>query len=255
MAAAERFGIRSKFAALSGAAATLKGGTTLHYLANLGIKLPIHNAPVTVEQKKAMIERGGIYGLLAIDESSMIFSKFLNSVENRYTAADLLGLASGAKHLSFDKVSVKPSGGKDLIPPKAKAKFGGMSVLLFGDMLQLPPPNNFAKAIFADCVAETAGGPKYAKDTACYAGVHLFRQFKKVELTTQNRAKGDEAHKKMIHRLRTASQPIDDDFLASLRPLSAKDLRNPRWQFAPYLVTSNLERLLINKHQASVRMG
>ena len=253
MAAAERFGIRSKFAALSGAAATLQGGTTLHYLANLGIKLPTHNAPVTVEQKKAMIERGGIYGLLAIDESSMMFSKFLNSVENRYTAADLLGLASGAKHLSFDKVSVKPSGGKDLIPPKAK--FGGMSVLLFGDMLQLPPPNNFAKAIFADCVAETAGGPKYAKDTACYAGVHLFRQFKKVELTTQNRAKGDEAHKKMIHRLRTASQPIDDDFLASLRPLSVKDLRNPRWQFAPYLVTSNLERLLINKHQASVRMG
>ena len=259
MAAAERFGIRSKFAALSGAAATLQGGTTLHYLANLGIKLPNHNAPVTVEQKKAMIERGGIYGLLAIDESSMLHSKFLNSVENRFTAADLLRLeytlASGAKQLSFDKVSVKPSGGKDLLPPKANAKFGGMSVLLLGDMLQLPPPNNFSKAIFADCVAETAGGPKYAKDSACYAGVHLFRQFKKVELTTQNRAKGDVAHKKMIHRLRTASQPIDDDFLMSLRPLSVEDLRDRRWQFAPYLVTSNLERLLINKHQASVRMG
>lgn len=246
MAAAERFGIRSKFAALSGAAATLQGGTTLHYLANLGIKLPNYNAPVTVEQKKAMIERGGIYGLLAIDEASMIHSKFLNSVDNRYTAADLLNLMSGAKLF----------GGKNVLPPKANVKpFGGISVLLLGDMLQLPPPNNFSKAIFVDCVAETAGGPKYAKDPACYAGVHLFRQFKKVELTTQNRAKGDKAHQKMIHRLRTASKPIDDDFLMSFRPLSATDLRKRRWQFAPYLVTSNLERLLINKHQASVCMG
>ncbi len=256
MAAAERFAIRSKFAALSGAAATLQGGTTLHYLANLGITMPIYNAPVTVDQKKTMIERGGRYGLLAIDEASMIHARFFNSVCHRYTAADLLSLASGKKDLCSFRASVKPSGGKDILPPNANAKpFGGMSVLLLGDMLQLPPPNNFSKAIFADCVAETAGGPKYVKDSACYAGVHVFRQFKKVELTTQNRAKGDEAHQKMIHRLRTASQPIDDDFLMSLRPLSAKDLRNRRWQFAPYLVTSNLERLLINKHQASVWTG
>ena len=228
MAAAKRFGIPSKFAALSGAAATLQGGTTLHYLANLGIKLPDHNAPVTVDQVKTMLERGGVYGMIAIDEASMLHAKFFNSVCQRYTGADLLRQAS-----------VKP--------------FGGMNVLLLGDMLQLPPPNNFSKAIFADCVLETAGCPKFVKDPARYAGVHVFRKFKKVELTTQNRAKGDKIHQKMIRRLRTAVKPINNDFLKSLRPLSRKDLLDRRWQFAPYLVTSNLERFLINKHQASVR--
>ena len=227
MAAAERFGIRSKFTALSGAAATLQGGTTLHYLANLGINLPNHNAPVTVDQVKTMIERGGMYGMIGIDEVSMLHARFFNSVNQRYTGADLLHQAS-------------------------KKLFGGMNVLLLGDMLQLPPPNNFSKAIYADCVAETAGGAKFVKNPACYAGVHAFRKFKKVELTTQNRAKGDKTHQKMIHRLRTAANPIDDDFLRSLRPLSRKDLLDRRWQFAPYLVTSNLERFLINKHQASV---
>ena len=231
MAAAERFGIRSKFAALSGAAATLQGGTTLHYLANLGIKLPSHNAPVTVDQAKTMIERGGIYGVLAIDEGSMLHSRMFNSVSQRYNGANLLRLTTN----------------KDL-------DFGGISVLLLGDMLQLPPPNNFSKAIYADCVSETAGGSKFVKDPACYAGVHLFRKFKKVELTTQNRAKGDKTHQRMIHRLRTREQPIDNEFLRSLRPLSRKDLLDRRWQFAPYLVTSNLERFLINKQQVSVRV-
>ena len=228
MAAAERFGIGSKFTALSGAAATLQGGTTLHYLANMGVKLPDHNAPVTVDQVKTMIERGGgMYGTLVIDEVSMLHAKFINTVNQRYTGADLLHQGS-------------------------KKPFGGMNVLFLGDMLQLPPPNNFSKAIFVDCVDETAGGPKFAKDSALYAGVHVFRQFKKVELTTQNRAKGDKTHQHIIHRLRTAEQPIDDDFLRALRPLSHKDLLDRRWQFAPYLVTSNLERFLINKHQASV---
>lgn len=50
MKAANRLGIGSKFAACTGAAASINGGCTLHYLANLGVKLPHANQHVTANQ-------------------------------------------------------------------------------------------------------------------------------------------------------------------------------------------------------------
>ena len=46
MEAARRVGISSRFTALSGAAASLHGGCTIHYLTGMGIALPKHHEQV-----------------------------------------------------------------------------------------------------------------------------------------------------------------------------------------------------------------
>ena len=127
--------------------------------------------------------------------------------------------------------------------------WGGLNLLFLGDMLQLQPPSNFAKSIYVDCVDETLGFDKFNKDTQLYHGVSVFRRFKKFELTTQNRASRDKGHTTMIHRLRTNKKPITPEMLKKLKPLGTDDMKSLRWKFAPRLVTGNLERFLINKHQ------
>ena len=230
-AAAKRLSIKSQFAALSGAAATLGNGTTIHYLANLGIAIPPHHSKVSAQTVKTMRERGGKYELLTIDEISMVHAKLFSAMEHRFTEADMMGVAESAKIT-----------GRQVL-------WGGMHVILLGDMLQLPPPTSFVKAMYVDCVDETAGGSKYNKEMQLYHGIEMFRRFIKAELTTQNRAKGDQVHTRLIHRLRTHAQPVSTQLLSRLQMLSGKDVCEYRWKFAPRLVTSNLERFMINKHQ------
>lgn len=50
MKAANRLGLGSKFAACTGAAASINGGCTLHYLAYMGVNLPKRNQHVTANQ-------------------------------------------------------------------------------------------------------------------------------------------------------------------------------------------------------------
>ena len=182
---------------------------------------------------KTMRERGGEYGLLCCDEVSMIHSKMISCMERRIHAADLLEIVQRQKQ----------AGHVDQI------NWAGLSVLFLGDMLQLQPPSNFAKSIYVDCVDETLGFDKFNKDTQLYHGVSIFRGFKKFELTTQNRASRDKGHTTMIHGLRTEKKPITPEMLKKLKPLGANDMKQFRWKFAPRLVTGNLERFLINKHQ------
>ena len=182
---------------------------------------------------KTMRERGGEYGLLCCDEVSMIHSKMISAMERRIHAADLLGIVKRQKQEAHvDQID-----------------WGGLNVLFLGDMLQLQPPSNFAKSIYVDCVDETLGFDKFNKDTQLYHGVSVFRRFKKFELTTQNRASGDNGHVDMIHGLRTKDKPITPEMLKKLKKLGADDMKEFRWKFAPRLVTGNLERFLINKHQ------
>ena len=233
MAAANRIGIGSKFSALSGAAASINGGSTIHYLTNLGIVLPKPNRRVTEQQVKEMRTRGGRYGLLIIDEVSMLHAKLFACVESRFTQADLLKMGARSN--------------RDV---QTDVLFGGMHVLLMGDCLQLPPPTNFVKAMYVDCVDETAGSQRYSNDPQLLAGIQIFRRFKKVELTTQNRASTDSDHRRNIANLRKGKTPVDEKLLRSVRLLTAADMVEPRWQFAPILVTTNLERTIINRHQA-----
>lgn len=137
----------------------------------------------------------------------------------------------------------------DMLDTGQNAPWGGMNMIWMGDMLQLPPPSRFFRPLYYDCVSETRGGAEFDDETDRLDGVRVFRQFKKMELTTQNRARGDREHMPRIHRMRTSDNPIDDDLLNSLKPLSPQDMEDARWHFAPIVVTSNIERTLINKSQ------
>ena len=156
----------------------------------------------------------------------MLHSTMVAATERRWTEADLLEIES-----------------------ESKLRWGGMHILWMGDMLQLPPPSRFVRPLYYDCVTETRGGDEFDEDGDRLDGVRLFREFVKMELSTQNRARGDRAHAQRIHRMRTSAQPIDDDLLDSLKPLCAEDMKDAKWHFAPIVVTSNIERHLINKTQ------
>ena len=69
--------------------------------------------------------------------------------------------------------------------------------------------------------------------------LHVQIQFHTMKLTTQNRARGDREHMNRIHRMRTSANPIDDEFLQSLKVLTAEDMKDERWHFAPIVVTNN----------------
>ena len=137
----------------------------------------------------------------------------------------------------------------DLLNTGDNTPWGSMNVIWMGDMLQLPPPSRFFRPLYYDCVSETSGGAEFDEQTDRLAGVRIFRQFKKMELKTQNRARKDRGHKQRIHRMRTSDNPIDEDMLKSLKPLSTQDMKDEKWHFAPIVVTSNVERTLINKSQ------
>ena len=228
MSAASRLQIHSKFAALCGAAAKLNNGTTIHYLAHMGIAEK--NADkVSEDQVKCMLEKAGqtMYRLLIIDEASMLTAKILNKIERRYSAANLL----------------------DVHDMGSDCLFGGMHIIIMGDMLQLPPPTNYQRSLHYDSVAQAKGAKRYDDDIDLQRGLKTFLTFDKIELTTQNRAKNDPDHAFRVHRLRTHSRPIDDKLLQSLKPLTSAEAVTKEWRYAPVLVTSNLERHVINKHQ------
>ena len=129
-----------------------------------------------------MQERGGVYGVLVLDEVSMLHSTMVAAAERRWTEANLLEIES-----------------------ESKLRWGGMHILWMGDMLQLPPPSRFVRPLYYDCVTETRGGDEFDEDGDRLDGVQLFREFVKMELTTQNRARGDRAHMQRIHRMRTSA--------------------------------------------------
>ena len=159
----------------------------------------------------------------------MLRARLLACIERRWREADILDLAMHSK---------------------SKMPWGGMNIIWMGDMLQLPPPSRFVRAIYDDCVGETRGGEDFNEDTDRLDGVRVFRQFCKMELTTQNRARRDREHKDRIYRMRTHVKPISDDLMKSLRVLSTDDMKDPKWRFAPIVVTTNIERHVINKMQA-----
>ena len=95
-----------------------------------------------------MQERGGVYGVLVLDEVSMLHSTMVAAAERRWTEANLLEIES-----------------------ESKLRWGGMHILWMGDMLQLPPPSRFVRPLYYDCVTETRGGDDFNEDVDRLDGV------------------------------------------------------------------------------------
>ena len=117
-------------------------------------------------------------------------------------------------------------------------------VITMGDMCQLPPPNRY-KPLYVDFVLKARKPQVFAEKQTCLSGITNFETFRKLELTTQNRAK-DPEHCRRNDQLRNGE--IDDNIINSLKPLTSEDTKNG-WEFVPILVTSNCERIALNRLQ------
>ena len=82
-------------------------------------------------------------------------------------------------------------------------------------------------------------------------GCDLFSLFTRFHLTKQHRAEGDIEHFQFVKKLSTGEQINIDDDLARYKTLSKEDLSSSKWMYAPYIVSTNMERLQIFCHQAS----
>ena len=116
-------------------------------------------------------------------------------------------------------------------------------IIVMGDMCQLPPPNKY-KALYADFVLKARNPQIFASKLPRLSGIKSFETMKKIELTVQKRAENDRGHTERITQVRTGI--IDDNIINSLKPLTAEDTKSG-WEFVPILVTSNCERVLINR--------
>ena len=126
--------------------------------------------------------------------------------------------------------------------------FGGLSIILGGDFYQKTTPAGMAlsEALFK------YGMKDKMKDTNTKAAKQ-FSRFRKFELTKVYRQnKGEEKLTQMLDTLRHDEQPMEK-VLSMLRGsiLTKKDLKDPKWRFAPTIVSGNRERLFIN--DATVR--
>ena len=211
MKAARARGMDSRFTALSGAAATINSGTTLHYAMGMTQMIKWGSDP-TANQIKKIRHRNANMQVLITDEISMTHAQMWNQVQ---------------KHLEHARI------------------LKGLHIIVMGDMCQLPPPNQFVKPIYADAVLAARKPTSYSAKPLVLAGIKSFQTLRKMDLTTQNRAK-DPKHLQTIKQLRCGV--IDDEFINNLKPLTSEDVDNG-WKFVPILVTSNAEAILLNKIQ------
>ena len=82
-------------------------------------------------------------------------------------------------------------------------------------------------------------------------GCALLASFKRFHLTSQHRA-NDEQHLHFLTQMTQPSYKLDlSEFLKLYKPLTLNDLQhNEDWEFAPYLVATNRERIQITHLQA-----
>ena len=155
----------------------------------------------------------------------------------------------GAKVLVIDEISMasmEKLGKIDTVLRLVKAvdqPFGGMHIILSGDMYQLPPVA--AHPIYSDAV--NFEGNMKADSTYREKGVHLFKQFTKIELEGQQRCK-DPIHTELIEKIRSQKCLKDCD-IAGLPELSPQDCFKKQWRYSTLVVTGNLQRDAINKIQ------
>ena len=172
----------SRFTALSGAAATINGGTTIHYAMGMTKSTKWGSDP-TANQIKKIRHRNINMRVLIIDEISMTHAQMWNQV---------------MEHLRRAKLLV------------------GLHIIAMGDMCQLPPPNQFVKPIYEDFVLAARKPTSYTSKPLVLAGIKNFQKFKKIELTTQNRSE-DKAHTSCL----LYTSPSPRDYAASRMPSSA----------------------------------
>jgi len=175
-------------AALTGVAVRLVGGSTLHSM----LKLPVqkdgyltHNMPqLTGTPLKIMRQRWKDIEFIFIDKISMVPYEMLCIIDSR----------------------LRQLKKKDDLP------FGGINIIVFGDLMQLPP---------------VKGAQVFNQPRRLLAATHLWRMFSLVELTENMRQQGDTTFEDLLNALHVGEMSAQHFDL-----LMSKILTEPSGEFA-----------------------
>lgn len=174
-------------------------------------------------------------GTLVVDEVSMMGALYLTHIHHRMSS-----------------LQPQPVAGDVLIP------FGGHDMVLLGDWLQIPAiGETIPKWIFMHLIKPTK--IKSPKDDLLLEAALLFKKFRRVTLTENQRAKDDPSHIQHILRLSdlTKRHPVDHTFINYLKSKQLKleetNTVNSKWNLeACVLTASNVERAMMNKRRAAL---
>jgi hypothetical protein len=227
-----------------------------------------------VVQMKVNCPKSSIHGMLGQGLASVSAERLTGniSVQTKKKIRDNIGNASIIIIDEISTVSALLFYAIDRLLQQAfdtDVPFGGKSIILLGDFKQIGPINEktIAEVLTSENTCQprlkikTVNGKrtekKKAKDseTAKINGIvaGLFSRFSKIELTVQERAKGDEIQTKLLEQFsfKRSDPPLTARILNAFQELTPKLLsEDPDFADALYAVSSNEERMVINMAQA-----
>jgi len=172
----------------------------------------------------------------------------LNPMKKAFIEQDL----AGVKIIVIDEISFVGPNSLHIIDARLKSvlnnqrPFGGMGIIVCGDFSQLPPVKAQSLANFT----KIPHGRHTTQDTKdrVKIGNEIFKQFIKIDLTTQNRS-NDPLHTENINSCRDMSKTINAwDIIKNYGSTGYQTLKqidprqDPLWFWAPIVVATNAER-------------
>ena len=122
--------------------------------------------------------------------------------------------------------------------------FGGLHVIISGDMFQLGPVRQkslYRSAVNMGSIVDVNG--------ASFAGTAMFKKFVKKEIDEQKRST-DPIHTERIMTCRTKEYPFDQHLFKGLKLLKKRDLQKSIWRETKIAVQDNASRIRLNRLQA-----
>ena len=213
---AKKLGLRTLFSGTTSTAAAQLKAETINTILGLGLnKNDFKNNNIPYETKQKIIQRFQDIDLLIIDEISMLTPVTLCRIDYYLRTA-----------LESDYL------------------FGGLDILLIGDMWQFPPVSpGLAKPSLYQGAVMLGLGLRLPND-AYRIGSSLFTKFRLVILDGQVRASN--TFNKWLSQLRNTDieYPITDKWLSELTTLTTNDFKNKNinWTTTGIVVSGNAER-------------
>ena len=212
------------FAGTTGTAAAQHKAPTINSLLHLGRTVEDFDSSkqwISADVKNTILNKFGDARILVIDECSM-----LNPV--------MLALVDLRLRQCFDSEKV----------------FGGLHIILIGDMFQFPPIGKKLNKPALYQAAVLCSRNRRLPNETYRTGANLFMKFRLLRLKEQKRAGADFAA--FLDPLRNSNRPkpITRNWLNKLRTLSSGDIRHDSsWAFTTIATTGNDERLAITRAQ------
>ena len=213
---AQKLGLSVIFSGTTSTAAAQLKTDTINKILRLGLNLAnFKETTISYQKKQQIMQAFEKVQLLIIDEISMLTAVTLAKI-NMYLQKAL----------------------------ESEYLFGGIDIILIGDMFQFPPVQNTLSKPALYQAAVMLGLGLNMPNEAYRTGAQLFTKFRMVILDGQVRASRE--FNKWLGQLRdlTVEHPITDDWLSKLTTLSDQDFqsRQINWMETTIVVSGNAER-------------